>query len=136
MPGPVPKRSDQRRHRNQVQEITSAQSGLISELEWIEPDSDWHDIAATWYTSLAQSGQSVFYEASDLATAYYAASLMSQILKSDRINGQLVTALNSLMDTLLTTEGARRKARVELQKPSEVDTSVADQMEAYRRAAG
>lgn len=118
--GPIPKRSEERRRRNKDEGpgLVQAPSGPPSELPEL-PDADpmWHPIAADWYLSLRSSGQAVFYEPSDWAMARYAAELMSRLLNSDRLpNGQLVAALDSVMARLLTTEGDRRRARIELER--------------------
>ncbi len=139
MPGPVPKRSDQRRRRNVSdgpQTITAA-SGTpeTTDLTWPAPQGHWHPIAVAWYESLQTSGQSAFYEASDIATAVYVAEAMTRSLTGERMSGQMFASVMSAMDTLLTTEGARRRARVELEKPEAPDTTFADQLEAYREAA-
>ncbi len=44
---------------------------------WPEPEDSWHRIAWDWYLSLGDSGQSQFYEPSDVATAQYVAEAMS-----------------------------------------------------------
>jgi hypothetical protein len=106
------------RSKEEKESVTKAPSGPPLELPDLpEPDPDWHDIASDWYLSLQSSGQAAFYQPSDWATARYAAELMSRLLASDRApNGQLVAALNSVMGSLLTTEGDRRRARVELER--------------------
>jgi hypothetical protein len=117
--GPIPKRSAERRRRNKDDgpAIAQAPSGPVDVPDLPEPDPNWHDIATDWYLSLQQSGQAAFYQASDWATARYAAELMSRLLSTDRApNGQLVAALNSVMGSLLTTEGDRRRARIELER--------------------
>ncbi|MFE1321602.1 hypothetical protein [Kitasatospora phosalacinea] len=140
--GPIPERSEARRRRNRPDgpEPVQAPFGPPAELPDLpEPDMLWHPIASDWYLSLQSSGQAQFYEPSDWATARYAAELMSRLLMSDKApNGQLVAALNSVMGTLLTTEGDRRRARIELERkpaaravPAGV-TAIAD----YRAAIG
>ena len=118
--GPIPERSEARRRRNKPDgpEPVKASSGAPTDLPTLsEPDEKWHEIATEWYLSLRESGQAAFYQPSDWATARYAAELMSRLLKSDRgPNGQLVAALNSVMGSLLTTEGDRRRARIELER--------------------
>lgn len=118
--GPIPKRSEERRRRNKDDgvELTQAPSGPPPGLPDLpEPDSNWHAIATDWYLSLRESGQAAFYQPSDWAMARYAAELMSRGLSSDRPpNGQYVAALNSVMASLLTTEGDRRRARIELER--------------------
>ncbi|MEU2674209.1 hypothetical protein ABZ622_36170 [Streptomyces sp. NPDC007164] len=118
--GPIPKRSEERRRANKVDgpDLAKALSGAPADLPDLpEPDGNWHEIATDWYLSLRESGQAAFYQPSDWAMARYAAELMSRGLKSDRPpNGQYVAALNSVMASLLTTEGDRRRARIELER--------------------
>lgn len=118
--GPIPKRSEERRRRNKSDdvEVVQAPSGPPPDVPDLpEPDSNWHEIATDWYLSLRESGQAAFYQPSDWAMARYAAELMSRGLASDRPpNGQYVAALNSVMASLLTTEGDRRRARIELER--------------------
>lgn len=140
--GPIPKRTEERRRANKDDGpgLIQAPSGAPSDLPDLpKPDPLWHPIAADWYLSLRESGQAAFYQPSDWAVARYAAHVMSQVLLSERgPNGQLVAALNSVMSSLLTTEGDRRRARMELERkpagkqtPASV-TAIAD----YRSSIG
>ncbi len=140
--GPIPERSEARRRRNKEDGpgLVQAPSGPPPDLPDL-PGADplWHPIAGDWYLSLRESGQAAFYQPSDWAVARYAADLMSKVLMSERgPNGQLVAALNSVMSSLLTTEGDRRRARMELERnpaakqvPASV-TAIAD----YRSSIG
>lgn len=118
--GPIPKRSEERRRRNKSDGpgLAKAPSGPPADVPDLpDPDPLWHSIATDWYLSLQESGQAAFYQPSDWAVARYAAELMSRGLSSDRPpNGQYVAALNSVMASLLTTEGDRRRARIELER--------------------
>ncbi|MGY4952109.1 phage terminase small subunit [Streptomyces nigrescens] len=140
MPGPVPKRSDQRRRRNKSEgpELVRAPGGEAPEIP--PADEEWHPIAAGWYASLAESGQAQFYEASDWATAYYIAEAMSRNLTQGRFSAQLFQSVLSGMTDLLTTEGARRRARVELERESGAEdpreAAHVTLMDSYRKAAG
>lgn len=138
MPGPVGKRSDQKHgHRTQselgaVDKVPSGASS-VSELEWYPEDPEWHEIAKRWYASLRVSGQVVFYEQSDVSTAYYVAEAMSRSLQGARFSGQLFASIMSSMGDLVLTEGARRRAKIELQRASgddseesETDRSIQD----------
>lgn len=129
----VPKRSTQRRRRNKV-DITHAPSDF--EWEIPEPDEDWHPVATQWYLALQKSGQRIFFENSDWAQAFYIAEAMSRNLCNSRMSGQLFSAIISAAGELLTTEGARRRLRVELERVhDEGDTTAADAMAAYRKVA-
>lgn len=119
--GPIGKRSEERmghRSKEEKSSITKAPSEPPGELPNLpEPDALWHPIATDWYLSLRDSGQAAFYQPSDWAMARYAAELMSRGLSGDHPpNGQYVAALNSVMSSLLTTEGDRRRVRIELER--------------------
>ncbi|MEV6854701.1 hypothetical protein AB0M89_12940 [Streptomyces microflavus] len=141
--GPINKRSEERMgHRSKAEQdsITKAPAGSPVDLPDLpEPDPLWHPIASDWYLSLRESGQSAFYEPSDWAMSRYAADLMSKVLLSERgPNGQLVAALNSVMSSLLTTEGDRRRARMELErkKPRAETSGSVTALDDYRAAFG
>ncbi len=153
MPGPVPKRSDMRRRRNKpVNPIVNAPAVPVGDIP--VPDPDWHPIARRWYESLAESGQSVWYQSSDWATAYVIAESMSRDLNPQFVDvsnqgeviertipmkGASLTAYLRAMGVLLVTEGDRRRLQVELERP-DVDDSGKEAkvavMDKYRKAAG
>ena len=129
--GPIGKRSEERmghRSKEEKDSITKAPSGSPLDVPDLpDPDPLWHPIASDWYLSLRESGQAAFYQPSDWAVARYAADLMSKVLMSERgPNGQLVAALNSVMSSLLTTEGDRRRARMELERKKPAGQTDAD----------
>lgn len=135
MPGPVPKRSDQRRRRNQDVPIDRAVGA--AEVAAPPADESWHRIARDWYDSLAESGQSAFYEPSDWATARYVAEAMSRNLAGGRFSAQLFAAVMSAATSLLATEGDRRRLRLELERAKPDDgageESGVAQLDEYRR---
>lgn len=139
MPGPVPNRSDQRRRTNKP-EVEIATAPARATVDIPEPDEAWHPIAASWFESLGQSGQSVFMEPSDWAQARYLAELMHRSLDGDRTNGQLISSILSGAAELLTTEGARRRMRIELAKadtgPTAEELAATADMDAYRKRLG
>ena len=128
------------RSKEEKDSVTKVPAETPADLpELPEPDELWHPIAREWYLSLRESGQAVFYQPSDWAVARYAAELMSRGLSSDRPpNGQFVAALNSVMTSLLSTEGDRRRVRIELERKPTVKqtpasvTAIAD----YRSSIG
>jgi hypothetical protein len=140
--GPIPKRSEERRRVNKDDgpALIQAPAGAPEVMPDLpEPDPLWHPIASDWYLSLRESGQAAFYEPSDWAVARYVAELMSRGLSSDRApNGQYVAALNSTMSSLLTTEGDRRRARMELErkKPAGARLASVSPLDSYRDIAG
>ncbi|MFB7495873.1 hypothetical protein ACFC09_14415 [Streptomyces sp. NPDC056161] len=94
MPGPIPKRSDQRRRRDKKDgpELVKAPGGVAPAVP--PADEDLHPIAARWYASLGESGQSQFYEPSDWSMAVYLAEAMSRNLKSGRFSAQLLQTVD------------------------------------------
>lgn len=128
--GPVPKRTEQRRRTNKpkVATITGPTTSLV---EAPAADEAWHPIAKRWYESLQASAQKQWYEPSDWATAYLVAESISRDLRPQVVGiterGEVVTEVIPLkgsslaaylraMGNLLTTEGDRRRASVELQR--------------------
>lgn len=136
--GPVPKRSDQRRRTNQPDDgpITSAIGSAV--VATPEPDESWHQMARDWFASLAESGQSAFYEPSDWQTARIWAEVLSRQLQSSRISAQMIAAWSAGATELLTTEGARRRGRLELERHTEDDDEAASvtALERYREQLG
>lgn len=97
------------------------------------PDESWHPVARMWFDSLARSGQSQFYTSSDWATAYLLAESMSRELQPQPMligkgpdahwemvarppTGASLAAWLKGMAALMTTEGERRRARLELER--------------------
>jgi hypothetical protein len=116
MPGPVPKRSDTRRRRNKPDGVQVEKAPAGNRIIWPEADPGWHPIAHRWFESIETSGQAQFYEQTDVETAYFVAEMMHRNLSEGRVNGQLFSSVMSAMADLLVTEGARRRARIELER--------------------
>lgn len=135
--GPIPKRSDQRRRRNKPEsEVDKAQSGMNS--RGPELGMNVHSLAAEWYESLRSSGQSVYFEPSDWAQARILAEALSRVLESDKApNGQFLASWFSAAGELLTTEGARRRMRLELQRDDvsgdEDEDAAVSMLDEYRK---
>ena len=120
--GPVPKRSDQRlghRAKAEAEKITAAPAAAVVKAP--DPDPLWHPLARDWFVSLAESGQSRFYEASDWQTARVWAEVLSRQLSADKLSAVMVQAWAGSAGELLTTEGARRRAQLELQRGGQSD---------------
>ena len=80
LPGPVPKRSDQRRRRNQTSATDKAAGAKAVKVP--AADRSWHPIAKSLWASLAKSGQADFYEPSDWAFAFSLMDDLSYIKKA------------------------------------------------------
>jgi hypothetical protein len=113
--GPIPKRAADRRRRNKPD--TALRSVTVTGVvEVPEPDGEWHPIAHAWFVSLSESGQSRFYEPSDWAQARLWTEILSRQLQSGRVSAQMMATWSSAAAELLTTEGARRRARMEIER--------------------
>ena len=133
--GPPPKRNSQKHgHRSQTEKSLVEQAVDPNEVVIPETDPGWHKVAKLWYESLARSGQSQFYTGSDWTTAYALAESMSREFKPQPMlmgkgedarwelvelppKGASLAAWLKGMAALMTTEGERRRARLELEKP-------------------
>lgn len=121
MPGPIPKRSDQRRRANKpVGGITSAPGAEAVAIPAADPA--WHPMARDWFESLASSGQRAFYQPSDWQVARVWAEVLSRQLTATKgMSAVMVQAWAASASELLTTEGSRRRARLELERSNTVD---------------
>lgn len=123
MPGPLPKRSDQRRRVNKPD--VPVRSGKAQPFVSCPPaKKSWGKQARDWYNSLALSGGSVFYEPADWHTAQAAATLLSEIYANGFSVASQIQAWSAMNSELLATEGARRRARVELHREPVADVPV------------
>lgn len=111
MPGPPPKRSTQRRRRNIVPGLDTGPAG-----DGTIRGPDLHGrhtaIAKRWYESLRRSGQAAYYEPSDWSAAELCVHAIDVYLAHP--TALMFAAIQSAMSNLLTTEGDRRRARLEL----------------------
>ncbi len=92
-------------------------------------------MALGWYRSLALSGQSWWYQASDWATAVVLAEEMDRCLKpqvvgidkegnvvrAERPMGTSLAAILKGAASLMATEGDRRRLRIELERKARVE---------------
>lgn len=151
--GPIPKRSNQRRRENKP-DIDVAAAPAAAKVKVPKADPKWHPVAAQWFASLAESGQSVFYEPSDWATAYLIAESISRELSPQPISigsggdariemvsappkGASLAAWLKGMTVLMVTEGDRRRARVELQRATAAEEHAdVSHLDSYRQRFG
>lgn len=140
MPGPPPKRSDQRRRRNKPDESQPKLTVVKDDtprpaLKAPRVSPSWHPLMKDWFRSLKQSGQARFYEPSDWQTARLLAEVMSQELNSgEGVKASMLGEFNRAAASLMTTEGERRRLRVELQAADadSVDDEASSVMSQYK----
>lgn len=115
-PGPVPKRSSERRRQNKESKVETVPA--IVETVAIPPaDQRWHPVALGLYESLKESGQSRFYEPSDWWLAQYICDAMSRNLKQrQKFSAVLFASVMSGLNDLLVDEASRRRVRMEIER--------------------
>lgn len=143
---PIPKRSDQLHNKRGGRLDGLTQLEITNPYtEQPEANPEWHPIAMQWYESLPKSGQSHYYQASDWATAFMCADLISrEFHRADDpetkkgVSAMMVHEIFAQAGNLLTTEGERRRLRLELirAEKSEDTSGVVTAMEQYKQMAG
>ena len=132
--GPVPKRDSQRR-RHAPPAGGPAEKGVHVECTPPPALEHWHPVARGWFDSLATSGQSWWYQASDWATAVVLAEEMDRCLKpqaigvsklgdivwAERPMGASLAAILKGAASLMATEGDRRRLRIELERKERIE---------------
>lgn len=147
--GPAPKRQSQRRRVNKPEVPVKSAPGA-PKVEIPEPDPKWHPVARQLWDSLPLSGQSAFYEPADWAAAYTLCESMSRefhpqplvvgsgkdaelVMVSLPPKSASVSAWAKVMSELLVTEGARRRVRLELERPKDGEvTADVSELDEYR----
>jgi hypothetical protein len=120
------KRSDQRLgHRTAAEQArTDTSAKAAGGVVWPAVPKEWCGAARRWFRSLQRSGQAVYFEQSDVEAAMFLGWAMTEVVKAGERGKFSPTAFGEVwgaMGDLLTTEGARRKARIELQQPDAAD---------------
>jgi hypothetical protein len=132
--GSIPKRADQRRRRNKPEGHPLTTAPGAAHVDFPLPDDGWHEMARDWYLSLARSGQAKYYEPSDVQVARVWAEVLSRQLLTEKMSAVMIQAWAASAAELLTTEGSRRRGRLELERSqgdADEDASVT-MLSAYR----
>lgn len=119
MPGPVPKRDEDRIRRNKAPQNTDTPADKVEvHGEVVVPPLnmpfDPHPMVIDFYDSLVISGQAQFYEPSDWEYARLVCFIYQTIVTSARPSSEMFKALQTAMSNLLVTEGDRRRLRLEI----------------------
>lgn len=137
MPGPVPKRESQRRRRNKSSDgLATVRAVGAPKVKAPNVKPGWHPLMKEWYRSLKVSGQAVFYQPSDWQTAQLLCHVMSEALNGEEpVKASLLAEFNRTAASLMTTEGERRRLRLELENPDALhrdEDATVSLMAAYR----
>lgn len=138
--GPIAKRNGQRRRRNKESKAETVPFDGAP-VKAPPADKNWHKIARDLYLSLAKSGQAQFYEPSDWRQAVWLAAETSRYLKAKKRSAEMFKNLWNGWADLLATEGARRRAKLEIDRtpPSAEDeeaATVTNLADVRKRATG
>lgn len=122
MPGPVPKRDDERIRRQSpdydADKLEVEGAVIVPPLNMpFEP----HPMVQDFYDSLVISGQSKYYEPSDWEYARLVCFIMQNIVTSPRPSSEMFKALQTAMSNLMVTEGDRRRLRLEIVRAEKKD---------------
>lgn len=136
MPGPPPKRSDQRRRRNKPSIPVVGVSGAAAEQPELAADVD--PMVADWYAALADGPEARFYTPAMWQRARVVARMLSGVLQSGRPSSQMYAALQNDMKALLVDAGELRRLGIEVQaaESAAAPSNVIDWRERARAASG
>lgn len=129
----MPKRTSQRLgHVTKAEKAAATTVKAAGAVEVPKPDPKWHPLAADWYRSLGESAQRVLMEPSDWQAARLVADQLTQMLELQP-NAALFGKIWAAMGELMTTEGARRRLKVEVERrPLSAAPAPVAKMDDYR----
>jgi hypothetical protein len=137
MPGPMPKRSEERTRRNKPENEggIALSKGVAKPVRVPAVDSNWHPRAKAWYRALKSSGMADYYQNSDYETARILCDALTEYYK--RPTAMMLATILQGMTALGTTEGERRRMRIELEAPKEATTPASvTALNSYRKQLG
>lgn len=122
--GPMRKRGEDlkghvsrdRRYGDDVTKV-SASNSLVFKSPQPPKNKDWSDSAKLIWTSLSKSIQASLYEETDWAIAYQLMGRITDYQAQAKRNSELLTGIAQGFDSLLMTEGSRRRLRLEVDPP-------------------
>lgn len=115
--GPIPERSDMTVRRNLGEPITKIP--VIGPVEVPELNlGTVHPLVADLYESIRDSAQARYYEPSDWQYARLVMWELNTHLMQTKPSAMYLTAINSMLTSLLLTEGDRRRVRIEVERNS------------------
>ena len=122
--GPIPKRSAER-VGGHAPAIAVLHAAAGEPVEWPEPAAHWGELARFAWEAAQRSGQSRFYEQTDIALLRFGCEAMDRCLQgagtrriASSMSPQMVSAVAGIFSDLLFTEADRRRLRIELERES------------------
>lgn len=114
--GPAPKLSAERRRRNTPSGPTLLTLPTVEASTPPEADPGWHDVIIGWYNGMREGPEAEFMTPAGWGFARYLAERESRNLQLARPSAQTSALFVASQADLLTTEGSRRRLRVELDR--------------------
>ncbi len=119
MPGPVPKRIAEFGEHSHRKIPTVDTLPIVG--DYRPPPlniDDPHDIVRQLYEAAKRSAQARYFEPTDWQMLRLTLTFADKLLKSSRPSGQMLAVVHSMLGDLLTSEGARRRLRIEVERRS------------------
>nr|DAE91142.1 MAG TPA: hypothetical protein [Caudoviricetes sp.] len=137
--GPIPKRSTEGHRITQARKFehgVEPVNVIADKVEPPEPDPGWHPIAAKLWESVKQSTFTRYYEPSDWIVLYSACDDLSNYKKQERRSPTMLAAVNTMLTSLLLTEGDRRRVQIEINRidESEAESAGVTALQAWAKA--
>lgn len=115
MPGPVPKRPEERIRRNDdvvpTDKVEAFGDVVVPPLNMpFEP----HPLVIDFYDGLINSAQAKLYEPSDWEYARIVCFMLQTLVTSSKPSSEMYKAWQTATSNLLVTEGDRRRLRIEI----------------------
>lgn len=106
--GPIPKRSTEGHRTTQARKLDGGVEPVNVVAEQVKPpkpDPDWHPIAKKLWKAVEQSTFTRYYEPSDWIVLYSTCDDLSNYKMQDRRSPTMLAAVNTMLTSLLLTEG-------------------------------
>lgn len=137
--GPIPKRSTEGHRITQARKFehgVEPVNVIADKVEPPEPDPGWHPIAMKLWESVKQSTFTRYYEPSDWIILYSACDDLSNYKKQERRSPTMLAAVNTMLTSLLLTEGDRRRVQIEINRidESEAESAGVTALQAWAKA--
>lgn len=137
--GPIPKRSTEGHRITQARKLehgVEPVNVIADPVEPPQPDPDWHPIATNLWESVKQSTFTRYYEPSDWIVLYSTCDDLSEYKKQGRRSPTMLAAVNTMLTSLLLTEGDRRRVQIEINRvdESEAESAGVTALQAWAKA--
>ena len=118
-------------------EVIPVTKGVMQGVSWPHAPAEWHPIAKSLYNAAKKSGQSDFYQQTDIALLFSIMDDLSEYKKSGKRSSMMAQVIYSSLGPLLLSEGERRRVRIELHQPEvETESASVTAINGYKSALG